>query len=76
MIQLAKQILLVDIQKDPIDYLQKLESVVLHSMMLLTSIKYGDSLTKFDPSVQQADLKLRDIVFILVSSRDIIRRLN
>ena len=50
-------------------------SVVTHLVMSQVSLNNNALLTDFDPNVQQNSALLRDIVFILLTARELITRI-
>ena len=67
---------MVDIEKNPKDFLLKLSGVVSHSVLSLTTLKYSSMLTQYDPTCQQEDLGLRDLIYIMLTARQIIDHLD
>ena len=72
---LMKQILAVDIKNDPQDFLKHIMSVVTHLVMSSVTLNNNSLLTAFDPSVQQNSVILRDIVFLLLTVRELVSRI-
>ena len=72
---LMKSILAVDIEKSPEDFMSHIMSVVTHLVMASVTLNNNSLLTAFDPAVQQNSVVLRDIVFVLLTVRELVSRI-
>ena len=70
-----KSILSVDIKQDPEGFIKKMCAVVTHLVLESTSMKNQRFLAAFNPSAQQNDIVLRDIVYTTMTTREVVKRI-
>lgn len=70
-----KSILSVDIKQDPEGFIKKMCAVVTHLVLESTSMKNQRFLATFNPSAQQNDIVLRDIVYATMTTREVVKRI-
>ena len=72
---LMKSLLAVDIKKDPKEFMKQMMSVVTHMILSSVCLNNNKLLTPFDPAVQQNNIILRDIVFVLLTIKELVKRI-
>ena len=65
----------MDIKKDPDTFILRMTSVVTHMVIESTLIRNQSFLAPFDPYAQQNDVILREVVYTLLVTREILTRL-
>ena len=70
-----KSILAVDIKRDPKDFVKQMMSVVTHMVLSSVCLNNNKLLIPFDPAVQQNNIILRDIVFVLLTIKELVKRI-
>ena len=72
---LMKSVLAVDIKNDPKDFLKQIMSACTHLVLSSVCLNNNKLLQPFDPSVQQNTIILRDVVFILLTVKELVKRI-
>ena len=72
---LMKSLLAVDIKNHPKDFVKNMMNVVTHMVLSSVCLNNNKLLTPFDPLVQQNNVVLRDIVFILLTVKELVKRI-
>ena len=66
----------VDIKDDPRSFMKQMMSVVTHMVLASVSLNNNKLLEAFDPAVQQNNIILRDIVFALLTVKELVKRID
>ena len=70
--QLPTSIMAGDIKKDPENFIMRMCSVVTYMVLENTCMKNNQFLTPFDCQSQQSDVFLREIVFMTITTSEIV----
>lgn len=70
-----KSILAVDVKSEPEKFVLSMCSVVTYFVLESTCMNNQRLLTAFNPSAQQHDILLRDVVYLTMTTKEILRRL-
>jgi len=73
---MIKSILAVDIIEEPETFVRHMCSVVTHLLLESTNLKNQSFLAPFSASTQQNDILLREVVYIMLTVREILSRVN
>ena len=71
-----QSVLSVDIKDDPRSFMKQMMSVVTHMVLASVSLNNNKLLEAFDPAVQQNNIILRDIVFALLTVKELVKRID
>ena len=72
---LPTQILPVDIKSNASHFIEQIAEIITHMVIEGTCLRNTAFLTPFNPSAQQSDVILREIVYLMLSVREIVKRI-
>jgi len=74
--RVQREILLVDLKDDPVNFCSSILSCATHSLLVLGMVKPANLMQNNDPLTNQDDFTLRDIVYLLKTLRALMQRIS